>query len=200
MAHGSLYMLGAYIAYTCASKLGGVLGFWGGLLAAAAAVALVGVLIETLLLRRIYHVAELFQLLATFALVLLVSDVVAALWGVEDLLAPRAPGLRGSVEILGHNYPQYDLFLLVVGPLALVGLHALLTRTRWGTLVRAADALGPAFVATSAGSCRTVRTPSGTRRPGWKTLSICSWRPKSRYQASRSSSMCERCMCVPLRK
>src|SRR5256885_3391136 len=138
MAHGSLSRLGAYIAYSCASKLGGVLGFWGGLLATAAAVALVGVLIETLLLRRIYHVAELFQLLATFALVLLVSDVVAALWGVEALLAPRAPGLRGSVEILGHNYPQYDLFLLVVGPLALVGLHALLTRTRWGTLVRAA--------------------------------------------------------------
>src|SRR5437763_4635269 len=137
MAHGSLYMLGAYIAYTCASKLG-MLGFWGGLVATAAALALIGTLIEVLLLRRIYHVAELFQLLATFALVLLLSDVVAALWGVEDLLGPRAPGLRGSVEILGHNYPQYDLFLLVLGPVALIGLHALLTRTRWGTLVRAA--------------------------------------------------------------
>ena len=138
MAHGSLYMLGAYIAYTCASKLGGVLGFWGGLVVAAAAVALIGALIEVLLLRRIYHVAELFQLLATFALVLVVSDVVAALWGVEDLLAPRAPGLRGSVEILGHNFPQYDLFLVVLGPLVLAGVHLLLTRTRWGTLVRAA--------------------------------------------------------------
>ena len=138
MAHGSLYMLGAYIAYTCASKLGGMLGFWGGLVATAAALALVGTLIEVLLLRRIYHVAELFQLLATFALVLLLSDVVAALWGVEDLLGPRAPGLRGSVEILGHNYPQYDLFLLLLGPVVLAGLHILLSRTRWGTLVRAA--------------------------------------------------------------
>jgi branched-chain amino acid transport system permease protein len=138
MAHGSLYMLGAYIAYTCASTLGGVLGFWGGLVATAAAVALVGALIEILLLRRIYHVAELFQLLATFAVVLLLSDVVAALWGVEDLLGPRAPGLRSSVEILGHNYPQYDLFLLVLGPVVLAGLHVILTRTRWGTLVRAA--------------------------------------------------------------
>jgi len=138
MAHGSLYMLGAYIAYTCAAAFGGVLGFWGGILVAAAGVALLGTLVEVALLRRIYHVAELFQLLATFALVLLLSDVVAALWGVEDLLGPRAPGLRGSVEILGHNYPQYDLFLLVLGPVALIGLHALLTRTRWGTLVRAA--------------------------------------------------------------
>jgi len=138
MAHGSLYMLGAYIAYTCATSLGGVLGFWGGVLATAAVVALLGALIEIALLRRIYHVAELFQLLATFALVLLLSDVVAALWGVEDLLAPRAPGLRGSVEILGRQFPEYDLFLLVVGPVVLVGLHLLLTRTRWGTLVRAA--------------------------------------------------------------
>jgi branched-chain amino acid transport system permease protein len=138
MAHGSLYMLGAYIAYSCAAKLGGPLGFWGGMLAAALAVALLGALIERLLLRRIYHVAELFQLVATFALVMIVSDAVAALWGVEDLLGPRAPGLRGSVEILGRRFPQYDLFLLVLGPLALAGLHLLLTRTRWGTLVRAA--------------------------------------------------------------
>src|SRR5216110_3315370 len=111
-----------------------MLGFWGGLVATAAALALVGTLIEVLLLRRIYHVAELFQVLATFALVLLLSDVVAALWGVEDLLGPRAPGLRGSVEILGRRFPEYDVFLLVLGPLALAALHWLLTRTRWGTL------------------------------------------------------------------
>src|SRR5207244_11325232 len=138
MAHGSLYMLGAYIAYTCAAKLGGVLGFGGGMLAAAAAVALLGALIELMLLRRIYHVAELFQLLATFALVMIMSDVVAALWGVEDLLGPRAPGLRGAVEVLGRRFPEYDLFLIFLGPAVLGALHLVLTRTRWGTLVRAA--------------------------------------------------------------
>jgi branched-chain amino acid transport system permease protein len=138
MAHGSLYMLGAYIAYSCAAGLGGPLGFWAGLAVAALAVAVLGALIEVFLLRRIYHVVELFQLLATFALVMIASDVVAALWGVEDLLGPRAPGLRGSVEILGRLFPQYDLFLLVIGPIALAALHLLLTRTRWGTLVRAA--------------------------------------------------------------
>jgi ABC-type branched-subunit amino acid transport system permease subunit len=138
MAHGSVYMLGAYVAYTCATKIGGVLGFWGGMLAAAAALALLGALIEMALLRRIYHVAELFQLLATFALVLVLSDVVAVLWGVEDLLGPRAPGLRGAVEIFGRRFPEYDVFLIGLGPVVLAALHLLLTRTRWGTLVRAA--------------------------------------------------------------
>ena len=119
MAHGSLYMLGAYVAYTAATQVGAAAGFWGGILATMLVVAAVGALIETLLLRRIYHVAELFQLLATFALVLVISDVVAVLWGVEDLLGPRAPGLKGSVEILGRRFPQYDLFLIAIGPLVL---------------------------------------------------------------------------------
>src|SRR5947209_8057070 len=108
MAHGSLYMVGAYIAYSFATKLGGALGFWGGVLATALLVAAIGALIEYLLLRRIYHAPELFQLLATFAVVMVASDVVAALWGVEDLLGPRAPGLRGSVDILGRRIPEYD--------------------------------------------------------------------------------------------
>jgi branched-chain amino acid transport system permease protein len=138
MAHGSLYMLGAYLAYTAATHLGGVLGFWGGIVAAMLVVAALGALIEVLLLRRVYHVAELFQLLATFALVLVISDVVAWIWGVEDLLGPRAPGLGGAVEILGRQFPEYDLFLIVLGPLVLGGLHLILTRTRFGSLVRAA--------------------------------------------------------------
>src|SRR5437868_8124792 len=70
MAHGSFYMLGLFLAYTFATKIGGVFGFWGGIVAAALIVAALGALIEILLLRRVYHVPELFQLLATFALVL----------------------------------------------------------------------------------------------------------------------------------
>ncbi len=138
MAHGSFYMVGAYIAYTFAAKMGGVLGFWGGIAATSVLVALLGALVEMLLLRRIYRAPELFQLLATFALVLVASDVVLALWGPEDLLGPRAPGLRGSVEILGRQFPEYDLFLIAIGPLVLWLLHLLLTRTRWGRLIRAA--------------------------------------------------------------
>ena len=71
--------------------------------------ALIGALIEWLVLRRIYRAPELFQLLATFALVLIIRDAALAVWGSEDLLGPRAPGLRGSVEILGRSFPQYDL-------------------------------------------------------------------------------------------
>ena len=69
---------------------------------------------------------------------LVIKDVALWIWGAEDLLGPRAPGLRGAVEILGIAFPEYDLFLIVVGPLVLGALWLLLKRTRWGTLVRAA--------------------------------------------------------------
>src|SRR5712691_11799587 len=138
MAHGSLYMLGTYLAYTFATKVGGGLGFWGGIVAAAAVVAAIGAAIEIVLLRRIYHAPELFQLLATFALVLVINDAVLWLWGPEDLLGPRAPGLRGAVEILGRRFPSYDLFLIAMGPIVLVAFHFALARTRFGRLVRAA--------------------------------------------------------------
>ncbi|HEY4856303.1 MAG TPA: ABC transporter permease [Xanthobacteraceae bacterium] len=138
IAHGSFYMLGLYLAYTFATGLGGVLGFWGGILAAGLIVAALGAAIEILLLRRIYQAPELLQLLATFALVLIINDTVQYFWGPEDLLGPRAPGLRGSIGILGRNFPSYDLFLIFLGPFILVLLALLLTRTRFGRLIRAA--------------------------------------------------------------
>ncbi len=141
-AHGSFFMLGVYIAYTLVDKLanvGGVgLGFWPALLLAALAVGAIGAAVELLLLRRIYRAPELFQLLATFALVLVIKDAALWLWGAEDLLGPRAPGLQGAVDILGRRFPTYDLLLIVIGPAVLGALWLLLTRTRWGTLVRAA--------------------------------------------------------------
>jgi len=137
-AHGSFFMLGVYMAYTLVERLGGGLGFWPALLLAAVAVGVLGALVEVLLLRRIYHAPELFQLLATFALVLVIKDAALWLWGPEDLLGPRAPGLSGAVDILGRRFPTYDLLLIVVGPVVLGSLWLLLTRTRWGTLVRAA--------------------------------------------------------------
>jgi branched-chain amino acid transport system permease protein len=137
-AHGSFYMVGVYIAWSLVERLGAGLGFWPALLLSALAVGLLGAIVEILLLRRIYRAPELFQLLATFALVLVVKDAVLWLWGPEELLGPRAPGLAGSVTILGRQFPEYDLFLIVVGPVVLGLLWLLLTKTRWGTLVRAA--------------------------------------------------------------
>ena len=142
-AHGSLYMLGIYVAYSVVTRAGGVdglgpWGFWGGVVVAAIAVGALGAMIEMLLLRRIYHAPELFQLLATFGVVLVIKDFALWAWGPEDLLGPRAPGLRGSVDILGRPFPEYDLALVAIGPAVLGLLWLLLNRTRWGKLVRAA--------------------------------------------------------------
>lgn len=142
MAHGSFYMLGLYLAVSLAPRLGEVfgdaLGFWGAILGAALITAALGALVEVLLLRRIYAAPELYQLLATFALLLILSDATLALWGPEDILGPRAPGLTGTVELLGRRLPEYDIFLALIGPIVLIVLHIVLMRTRFGRLVRAA--------------------------------------------------------------
>lgn len=136
-AHGSFYMVGVYVAYALVDRLAWM-GFWVAVPLAALIVGLLGAIVEIVLLRRIYQAPELFQLLATFALVLVIKDGVLWLFGPEELLGPRAPGMVGSIEILGRQFPVYDLFLIVIGPVVLGLLWMLLTRTRWGTLVRAA--------------------------------------------------------------
>jgi branched-chain amino acid transport system permease protein len=138
-AHGSLYMLGLYGAYSLIEMLGRTpVGFWSAVILAALAVGLVGVVIELVVLRRIYRAPELFQLLATFAIVLVIKDVALAVWGSEDLVGPRAPGLSWPVEILDRRIPAYDLLLIVIGPVVLGLMWLLLVKTRWGALVRAA--------------------------------------------------------------
>jgi branched-chain amino acid transport system permease protein len=141
-AHGSFYMLGAYVAVTIVPWLLEIdrspALFFAGVAISAVVVGLLGVAMEVLLLRRIYRVPELFQLLATFGVVLIVQDAVIAIWGPVDIPGPRAPGLRHGVEILGERFPAYDLVLIAIGPAALLALHLLLTRTRFGILLRAA--------------------------------------------------------------
>jgi branched-chain amino acid transport system permease protein len=141
-AHGSFYMLGAYFGVTLIPRLLEVSSsfpmFLAGVLAAAIGVGLIGVVMEFVLLRRIYKVPELFQLLATFGVVLAVQDIVLMLWGPLDILGPRAPGLRGAVDILGHRFPAYELFLIAMGPLVLGLLWLLMHKTRFGVLIRAA--------------------------------------------------------------
>jgi branched-chain amino acid transport system permease protein len=137
-AHGAFYMLGAYMAYTLTAHLAGAAGFWVSILGAATAIAAIGALFEMTLLRRIYRSPELFQLLATFGATLVVEDLVLMIWGAEDLVGPRAPGLRSAVLIYGKLIPSYDLFLIALGPLVLGLLWLLFHRTRWGVLVRAA--------------------------------------------------------------
>jgi branched-chain amino acid transport system permease protein len=141
-AHGSFYMLGAYFAVTLIPRLLDLSNsfpmFCLGVLLAAFGVGVLGVLMEVLLLRRIYAVPELFQLLATFGVVLAVQDLVLKVWGPLDILGPRAPGLRHAVEIFGHRFPAYELFMIAMGPLVLGLLWLLMHKTRYGVLVRAA--------------------------------------------------------------
>ncbi len=138
-AHGSLTMLGAYVGWSILTRLPREPGFFVlGVLLAALATALIGVLFERLLLRRIYRAPELLQLLFTFGAVLVVQDATLALWGPNDLALPRPPWLRGFVSVMGERVPLYDLILIAVGPVVLGLLTLLFHRSRWGTLVRAA--------------------------------------------------------------
>src|SRR5213596_2991450 len=138
-AHGSFYMLAAYLTYTLTATLPlGAAAFYVAVLLAALAVGLAGLGVEVVLLRRVYRAPELYQLLLTFALVLVVADAVKLVWGSENLTGPAAPGLTGSVAVVGQLFPTYDLGLIALGPAVAAALWWLFYRTRWGVLIRAA--------------------------------------------------------------
>lgn len=139
LAHGSFYMLGAYVAASLTSYLPGTpLGFWTGIICAALAIGLVGIVIEFCVLRRIYEAPELVQLLATFGVLLVIQNLTLRIWGTEELFSARAPGLSDSLRILGKSFPEYHLVLVAMGPLVLGLLWLLAYKTRWGVLIRAA--------------------------------------------------------------
>ncbi len=137
-AHGSLYMLGAYFGYTFMQHLPGGFGFWTSVLLAGLVVGLIGVIIEMCVLRPVYRAPELFQLVATFGVILVIQDLALLTWGAEDVLGPRAPGLKGVVRIFGEPVPKYDLALIAMTPFVLLSLWYLISKTRLGILVRAA--------------------------------------------------------------
>ena len=138
-AHGSLYMLGTYVAYSLVRVFGNSdLGFWSAMLFSALVLAAVGAAIELSLLRRLQRSSELLQLLATFALVLILEDAVLFFWGADDLFAPRAPHLGGALLLFGHRIPTYDFVVMAAGPIVLFALWMLLQRSRFGRLIRAA--------------------------------------------------------------
>ena len=138
-AHGSFYMVGAYVAYYLVAYLPATgVSFWFSVLVAAMVVGAIGIIVEVLLLRRLYASPELFLLMATFGIVLIIQDLSRWLFGAEDLLGPRAPGLDGSINIMGTLLPEYDLALIIIALVIFGAVWLLLTRTRWGVLVRAA--------------------------------------------------------------
>ena len=137
-AHGSFYMIGAYLAWQVVQWLAPMNGFWPAVLAAALGVALLGGVVERFLLHRLYGREELYQLLFTYALVLILGDVAKAAWGTRQLSVSRPPILSGSFDLAGTTLPAYNLFIMLIGPAIAVAVWAALTRSTAGRMVRAA--------------------------------------------------------------
>ena len=138
-AHGSFYMLGAYLSWQITQWLGAATGsFWLSVFGAALGVAILGGVVERLLLRHLYGREDLYQLLLTYALVLILGDGARILWGTQQLAMPRPAGLTGSFELFGAVVPYYNFFIIVLGPVIAVVCWLLLSRTGIGRMIRAA--------------------------------------------------------------
>ncbi|MBV6656732.1 MAG: branched-chain amino acid ABC transporter permease [Devosiaceae bacterium] len=137
LAHGSLYMVGAFAAAAVAGATG---SFLLALMAALGAAALAGVLIEMVVIRRLYKAAHLDQVLATFALILIFSEGTRWVFGSFPLFLDVPDALSGPVTLPGGiEYPLYRLTLIAIGLAVAVGLWALVERTRLGVQIRAGE-------------------------------------------------------------
>lgn len=134
-AHGSLYMLGAYLGYAAAS----ILGFWAGLAAAGIGLALVGILLDVAVFRPLQRRDPHTVLLVTFGLALVVEDLVRSIWGNDTRQLPEPPGLAGTVQALGTTFPSYRLVMVAFGVAVAIGLVLWLRFSRVGLFVRAAS-------------------------------------------------------------
>jgi branched-subunit amino acid ABC-type transport system permease component len=149
-AHGSFYMLGAYLAWQMVQWLHPLAsGFWLAVIFAAIGIGILGALTELLFFRLLYGREELYQLLFTYALVLILGDAAKFLWGTDQLSVSAPPALASGVRIFGTTQPLYSLFIIAIGPAIAFTLWLMLNRTGSGRMVRAAqmdremlDALG----------------------------------------------------------
>ena len=142
-AHGSFFMLGALVAAHTVTRWFDLYGpsVWGYLLAmlvGTVVAAIAGAAMELLILRRMRGVPHLYPLLATFGLTLLMHDAMQAVFGVEEVFAPRFPGLEGALALGDAFFPAWQLMTMALGPLVWWGLHVLLKHSLWGQRVRAA--------------------------------------------------------------
>ena len=137
LAHGSLYMIGAFAAAAIASWTG---SFWLGLVASLMAAAIAGVIVEIVIIRRLYKRDHLDQVLATFALILLFSEAMRWIFGAFPLFLDVPEILSGTLSLpLGIEYSKYRMMIIVVGILIAVGLFSLISKTRLGVRIRAGE-------------------------------------------------------------
>jgi branched-chain amino acid transport system permease protein len=132
-AHGALYMLGAYVGFTVASRG----GYWAALVLAPLTIAALGVALELAVLRPLYRRPHGAFLLVTFGLALVIGEVIRLAWGPEPRRLAAPAGLNGSVFVLGEAFPVYRLFLAALGAAVALALWQTLERTRVGLLIRA---------------------------------------------------------------
>ena len=138
IAHGSLYMIGAFATFTLSKSFDGSTGFWFALLFAPLVVALIGLIAERVLFRHLYQREHLMLLLFTFALALILGDLVKIVWGAEYRSVSAPDLLKGSISVLGSSLPRYNLFLIFIGLMVAVALWLLVNKTRIGKVSRAA--------------------------------------------------------------
>lgn len=138
-AHATLWLVGAYFCYSFWFVLQDFgFGMWLSILLAAIALAAVGGLIEVVLIRRVYSRELPEQLLLTYALVLILGDLIKLAWGVEDKLIARPPLVAGPVFFFDVPFDSYFIFVIGVGVLVAIGLWWFLQKTKYGHIVRAA--------------------------------------------------------------
>jgi len=139
IAHGSLYMIGAFAAFSVFTLFGGgSTGFWLALILGPLVVALVSLIAERALFCHLYQREHLMLLLFTFALMLIFGDLVKLIWGADYRSITTPPLLAGSIPIFGLPFPRYNLFLLIIGPLVAVSLWLFTNKTKIGKIARAA--------------------------------------------------------------
>ncbi|MEU5882242.1 branched-chain amino acid ABC transporter permease [Spirillospora sp. NPDC047279] len=135
-AHGAFYMLGAFGAFILLDSFG--VNFWFALVLVPIVLGLVGVVLERAFIRRLTPLDPLYGFLFTFGLTLILQDLVKARYGVQSQPYPRPPALSGSIDLGLFTYPAYQVFVLAVSVVTCVLVWLALTRTRVGTIVRAA--------------------------------------------------------------
>jgi branched-subunit amino acid ABC-type transport system permease component len=138
IAHGSLYMIGAFATFTLSKIIGGSAGFWIALILAPLLVALISLIAERALFCHLYQREHLMLLLFTFAVSLILGDLVKIVWGPEYRSVSPPELLKGSISVFGASFPRYNLFLLIIGPLVAIALWLFTNKTKIGRISRAA--------------------------------------------------------------